>query len=95
MATQSLNVNSAAAILNRVIDPDEPTLSADAARSILALGFDPSDMDRINCLAAQARAGSLTQEEDSEFNDYLHVGRFLALIQAKARRSLQHSGAST
>jgi uncharacterized protein YnzC (UPF0291/DUF896 family) len=79
-----------AAILSRVINPNASTLSAEAARSILVLGFPEADMARMNTLAAKARNGQLTAAEDDELESYLRIGRFLALIQTKARHSLQH-----
>jgi uncharacterized protein YnzC (UPF0291/DUF896 family) len=93
MNTDALTENSEAAILNRVIDPEAPTLTPDAARSILALGFRQADIDRMNQLAEKNRQGKLTAEEDAALNNYLHVGRFIGLVQAKARKSLQqHTG---
>ena len=78
-----------AAILDRVIDPGHSTLSPDAARSIMALGFPQLDIERMNLLSEKARNGLLAPEEDAELDSYLRVGRFLALMQAKARQSLQ------
>jgi hypothetical protein len=74
-----------AAILGRVIAPDEGTLSPEAARSMLGLGFSRDDLAKMNDLAAESRAGQLTSEKDATFDSYLRVERFLALVQAKAR----------
>jgi hypothetical protein len=52
------------AILRRVIDTDQPYLSADAARDILRLDFSKADRRRMNELAAKNRAGKLTAVED-------------------------------
>ncbi len=76
------------AILSRVIDPNSATLSSEAARSILALKFVPADVKRMNRLADANRRGSITPDQSDELDAYLFVGRFLALIQAKARESL-------
>ncbi|MCI0358283.1 MAG: hypothetical protein L0211_07355 [Planctomycetaceae bacterium] len=76
-------------ILSRVIDPDSPTFSVDASRAIIALGFDKADLARMNSLAESGRQGQLSPEENAELEAYLLVGRFLALIQAKARVSLR------
>ena len=46
-----------AAILNRIAGPDEPALSAAAAKGILTLGFSAADKDRMHTLAAKAREG--------------------------------------
>ena len=78
-----------AAILSRLINPQESTLSAEAARSIIALGFSEADLAKMNALAGKAHDGQLSSDEDVELEAYLRIGRMLALLQAKARQSLQ------
>ena len=80
---------SEADILARVIDPDESTLPADLARSILTFEFQPEDRDRMSVLAKKARHGTLTAEEQTEIDCYERVGNFLSLLKSKARRSLK------
>ena len=80
---------SEAAIFSRVLEPEKPMLSGDAARSILALNFSSEDRDRMNALSAKARAGTLTAEEDEELENFVRVGDMLAIMQSKARRSIQ------
>jgi hypothetical protein len=77
------------AILNRILRPDVPTFSPEAARDILALDFDPADKDRMRQLSAKARAGTLTAEEDAEAGQYELIGHLLNIMQSKARRSLK------
>jgi hypothetical protein len=81
---------SEAAILERIMNPDEPTFSPEAARSILALDFNELDKERMTLLAAKARDGTLTAEEQAEINNYERVGHFLNILQSKARRSLKN-----
>jgi hypothetical protein len=83
-----MTTNTEAAIFRRILEPEKPMLSPDAARSILALDFAPVDRERMNFLAARARAGALTSDEDEELENYLLVGDLLAIMQSKARRSL-------
>ncbi len=83
-----MTTNSEAAIFRRVLEPEKPMLSPDAARSILALDFAPADRERMNSLAARAREGALSSDEDEELENYLLVGDLLAIMQSKARRSL-------
>jgi hypothetical protein len=78
-----------AVLLDRVIAPESGTLSREAAQSILALGFNRRDVARMNRLAQRNQVGKLTAAEDEALESYLRVGRFLALLQAKARHSLQ------
>jgi hypothetical protein len=84
-----MTINSEAAIFSRVLEPEKPMLSPDAARSILALDFTTADRERMNALAAKARTGTLTTDEDEELESYLRVGDLLAIMQSKARRSLE------
>ena len=59
-------INNGTAILERLIHPDEATLSADAARSFLQLDFPARDHARVKTLSAKAQAGTLTGDEKSE-----------------------------
>jgi hypothetical protein len=77
------------AILSRVLEPNQATLSAAAARAFLALDFNETDKERMRQLAAKAREGTLTPAEQTEINNYERVGHFLNMIQSKARRSLK------
>jgi hypothetical protein len=81
--------NSEVSILNRILRPNAPTFSPEAAQDILALDFDEADKDRMRQLSAKARAGTLTAEEDAEAGRYELVGHLLNIMQSKARRSLK------
>ena len=48
------------AILRRIVDPEQPFLSAEAARVLLRLDFNADDRTRMNQLAAKNRGGKLT-----------------------------------
>lgn len=75
------------AILRRVVDPEQPFLSEEAARAILRLDFSAADRARMNQLAAKNRDGKLTPTEEQELNSYIRVGQTLGILQSKARRS--------
>jgi hypothetical protein len=87
--SSTLAESSEVSILNRILRPNAPTFSPEAARDILALDFDQDDKDRMRELSAKARAGSLTAEEDAEAGKYELVGHLLNIMQSKARRSLK------
>lgn len=80
-----------AAILARLVDPETPDLSAEAARSILNIKFSQQDVDRMHLLLDKANAGTITPDEQEEANIYERVGHMLALLQSKARKSLKDS----
>ena len=83
--------HSESTILARVISPESPTIPTSAATEILKWGFGSSDHERMSALAAKAREGSLSDEEQVEIEGYERVSSFLGLIKSKARRSLQHN----
>jgi len=76
-------------ILARVIGPENPTFTEEAAKSILSLGFSSPDIERMNALAAKARQGVLTEEEKSLLDAYLFVGSVVDLMHSKSRLSLR------
>lgn len=82
-ATSDLS-KSGVAILDRVLGEAASSLSEDAARTFLSLKFTESDERRMNRLAAKARAGTLTEAERIEAEQYDLVSHFLAFLQAKA-----------
>jgi hypothetical protein len=77
-----------AAILKRLAGPDERAWSA-AAEGILALGVSAADKERMHLLAAKARAGTLTSEEEAEVEAYSRIGSLLGILKSKARRALK------
>lgn len=91
MASNAKHLNSDAAILNRLLEAEQPALTADAAKSILALQFTDSDIRRMNLLAEKAREGALSEEERDELDNYERVGHLLSLMKSRARRSLDSS----
>jgi hypothetical protein len=78
-----------AAILTRLGGLDAPALPVAAAEAILTLAFSPADQDRMHELAAKARAGTLTADEQAEVEAYSRVGSLLGVLKSRARRALK------
>ena len=78
-----------AAILARLVVEDDSSLTPAAAEGLLALRFDPADKDRMRDLAAKARAGSLTAEEQAQVEAYSRVGSLIGILHSRARRALR------
>jgi len=87
-------VSHEADILRRVVDPLRTGWSRDASEAILALALPKRDASRASTLARKACAGSLSPAEARELEDYRHIGRFLDLMQSRARLSLKKTGAA-
>jgi hypothetical protein len=62
VAISTINESEEAAILNRLLRPEQDNLSVAAARAILKIDFDQYDRDRMHELARKAREGTLTHE---------------------------------
>jgi hypothetical protein len=81
-------------ILSEVVAPDQPTLTEDFARAVLAVRFNDAATNRIRDFLQKKNAGTITPSENTNLERYLHVGQFLDLLQAKARLSLQTPGSA-
>ena len=77
-----------AAIWERVIRFEEES-SLTTARPLLNLQFAESDRQRMRELAAKARAGSLTADEEQEMDTYERLGCLLDILHSTARRVLK------
>jgi hypothetical protein len=77
------------AILTRAIQPNKDNLSTTAARALLGIKLDPHDRQRLHELLTKNQEETLTADERSELDCYLHVGMIVDLMQAKARAALR------
>lgn len=89
MVSQLPVPNREAAIWARLMRAHEDDLSSEAAEFLLSIDFDDDDRQRMLRLAEHSEAGILTAEEQAEFDSYLHIGNFLAVMQSKARLALK------
>jgi hypothetical protein len=90
MATETHpHPTSEAAILSRLIRPDEDTLTPETAEGFLRIKFEQRDLDRMHDLAMKNQDGLLTLEEQTEMEHYRNVGFLLDLMHSKARRALK------
>jgi hypothetical protein len=78
-----------AAIIARLAADDLESLSPQASQGILAIRFAEGDQRRMNALAAKAREGKLTPEEEAEAEAYMRVGSLLGTLKSKARQALK------
>jgi hypothetical protein len=80
---------TATEILGEVIQPSEPSFELDFAKMVLRLRLSDSAQERIRELLQRNNAGTLASTDKAALDNYLLVGQFLDLLQAKARASLQ------
>jgi hypothetical protein len=77
-----------AEVWERTLQSGQADLPPEAARYFLKIRFADADHQRMNALAAKAREGHLTENEESDLANYMQRGWFLDLIKSKARLSL-------
>jgi hypothetical protein len=80
------------AILERVFESDGGDFPPDLARHILGLNFPDRDHHRYEELSGKAQAGSLSDDDKAELEDYLNVDDLLIILRAKAEKSLARHG---
>ena len=85
--------NTELSILTRIVVPEQPNLSTEAARAFLTLKFADDDVERMNFLAERAREGVLGPEEQEEIDLYERIGYLLSLLHSRARLSLRNGRA--
>jgi hypothetical protein len=89
MSSQLLRPNREADIWARLIRAQNFDPSSEAAEFLLSIAFEARDQERMLELAERSESGVLTVEEQAEFDSYLHIGNFLAVLQSKARIALK------
>ena len=82
-------------ILTEVVEPNRATLSPQLAEELLSLRFNDDATDRIRNLLQKNNAGIINSSEKQTLNNYLRVGEFLDLMQAKARLTLADTGSAS
>ena len=75
-------------IWQRVVDPDEPSLSPAVANYFLSLGFTDKEKARYKQLPEKEHA-DLSPSERSELEALVHASTVIMLLQSKARLSLK------
>jgi hypothetical protein len=78
-------------VLDQLLDPVTRCLTPEAAESLLQLHAPVQAQARIEALADKCTAGTLTPDEEAEYDSYLSAGNLIAVLQAKARTLLARS----
>ena len=95
MSTATVKPPSDLAILRRIVDRGHSAISPEAAQAIQRLDFDVTDRRRMNRLAAKNRSGRLTQAEEAELDNFIHVGQVLGILKSKARKAIKNYAIQT
>jgi hypothetical protein len=87
-----MSATGESAAFDRGIDPVFRVLSAEQARLLVELQADESLQARIAELAEKSTEDELTPDERAEYEGYVKANKFVAVVQAKARKLLSRAG---
>jgi hypothetical protein len=90
----SLPTITEAEILEDVVGDAHAGLTPDAARIFLNLKFNKNATKRIRQLLQKNNRGTITGKDRRTLENYVRVGQFLDLLQAKAKLFLQEASDS-
>ena len=76
------------AVLDQVFEPVTQCFTPEVATRIAALRASPKLQEQIDELAEKCIEGTLTPEEQSDYEAVVRALNFVALLQAKARAAL-------
>lgn len=76
------------AAFDRGTDPITGLLTPEQARAFLAYRGDDALRRRIDELAVKSNEGTLSESERAEYEGYVRANKFVAVLQAKARKRL-------
>ncbi|MCX6855975.1 MAG: hypothetical protein NTV80_13835 [Verrucomicrobia bacterium] len=80
--------------MSRLVSPLSAGWQRGVAEAVISLRFSDEDQQRATLLAEKNREGSLTPEEKQEMEQFMLFGRFIDLMQSRARLSLKQSQAA-
>lgn len=85
------SANSESAIWARLIETQNEPISADTARFLLAIRLSEVDQTRMQELMDKSNEGTLTAEDEAEFDSYLNIADLLTVMHSQARTALRGS----
>lgn len=74
---------SAATYLDQLLEPMTEAFSSEGARRIAGLRADPELQARVDVWADKANQGTLTPEEEREYNGYIEAADVIGIIQPR------------
>ncbi|MFT5407134.1 MAG: hypothetical protein ACI9DF_006006 [Verrucomicrobiales bacterium] len=78
-------------LVQELFDPVGDCLTSDVAARLLELRAPEAVQDRMESYAAKSSQGLLSPNERDEYDALIATGRFIALLQAKARCVLKEA----
>jgi hypothetical protein len=80
------------ASLDNLFDPLSRCLDEESARRVAEFEVDPAVQARVDALAEGANEGTLTGDEQAEYEAFINAADFISILKLKARRQLRATG---
>jgi uncharacterized protein YnzC (UPF0291/DUF896 family) len=77
--------------LAKLLEPISRSFTPEVARELVTLRTDPAIQARLDELADKSTEGTLTEDELTEYETYIHAIDFISILQAQARRLLNNT----
>lgn len=77
-------------VIDRLMEPVGKCFTPEVARRLVSLRAESDVQARVDDLADKANSGTLTDEERSEYEQYVSFSQFVTLLQIQARNLLDH-----
>lgn len=87
----SSRMTSENSTIGRLMEPVGQCLTPEVAKRIVLLRADADLQSRVDELADKANAGTLSDEERSEYEQYVSFSQFVTLLQIQARNLLDRA----
>jgi hypothetical protein len=87
MATQE-------AIIDELLEPLADAMTPEAAKLFVNLRATPTVQARLDELADKCNEGRLTQQEKSDYENYVRIGHLFVLLKAKAKQVIANAANS-
>lgn len=78
-------------LANSLLERVAECLTPDAARALIDLRVDRKLQVRVDELAGKCNEGGLTPDEEAEYETFVSMNNFIALLQSKARTLLDRN----
>ena len=92
MGSHQVGLNSQPAIWARLIQTQKEPIPHETATYLLSLRFSEADHARMQDLMDKSNEGTLTPEDEIEFDNYLHIANLLTIMHSQARVALRGAG---
>ena len=78
--------------LDGLLEPLSRWLDAESANRVVEFRIDPEVQARLGVLAEKANDGTLSVDEQTEYEAFINAADFISILKLKARRQLQRDG---